>query len=336
MFVIMTVGIFAQSAPSGYTSHLGLRLYAQAANPGADSLNQNALDIDAGVKANYDTVNALKADYYYQHNYDGSHQNGIITWDNLSTAAKSTIVQTSGTQVINGWKTFNSSSTSFRNIFPLADNSFYLGSLDARFAGAYIGSIFASNIYIYDPGKTDSALISFNGTKVSFDKDVEFSGITNFLPSSDGVGSIGADGDMFSIIWADTLASDSTLRLWGKQGGVHIKTELVTPPIEKTLADTSTYFDATSAVFIQLVSPDSVPSLSIITFSGMGGAVVEGQKITVMNMSNVNITLKHGTGSLRNIGSVDVVLGQYDSVEYILVDIGGSSYRWIMLNHSNI
>jgi hypothetical protein len=107
--LLLTGMVLAQTAPSSYTPHLNLRLYAGNSgtiNPGKDSLDANYSQIDAGVKANFDTINAIKADLYTQHNYDGTHKNAVIAWDMLATAAKSVIIQTTGNQSMAGLKTF--------------------------------------------------------------------------------------------------------------------------------------------------------------------------------------------------------------------------------------
>jgi len=46
LFLLFSIELFAQDAPSGYTTHYGLREWAENANPAADSLNQNWKDID--------------------------------------------------------------------------------------------------------------------------------------------------------------------------------------------------------------------------------------------------------------------------------------------------
>lgn len=337
LFFILSCVSYAQwSSPVSKTTNLQLKLYNDGALPGADSLNHDKVLIDNFAGATLDSLFAMRTRFLLQHNWNGSHQNGSITWDHLSTAAKSNIVQVSGSQIITGSKTFNAGSTIFRNIYPLDDNLYYLGAREDRFARVYATGIYTSNVYIFNSSRTDSASIILEDSTIKFEKNIELTRITQFNPETDGVGRIGEDGKQFSSVWADTVASDSTLRLMGKQGGTRFLTELVTPPIERVLSAASTSFDVTQCTFVQLISPDAVANLHSITFNSIGGATMLGQRITVMNMSNVNITLKHGTGTLRNIGSTDVVLGQYDSVEYILIDIGGSSYRWIMLNHSNI
>ncbi len=60
LFVVLFTGfIIAQvSPPSAYTTNYRLRLYSQNANPSADSLNQNFIDIDNAIKTAYDSANA--------------------------------------------------------------------------------------------------------------------------------------------------------------------------------------------------------------------------------------------------------------------------------------
>ena len=46
LFILFTLSIFAQDAPSGRTIHYQIRMWAENANPSSDSLNQNWIDID--------------------------------------------------------------------------------------------------------------------------------------------------------------------------------------------------------------------------------------------------------------------------------------------------
>lgn len=50
LFFICSVSVFAQyDKPKDYTTYYGFRLYAQGAKPGADSINQNYVDIDQAL-----------------------------------------------------------------------------------------------------------------------------------------------------------------------------------------------------------------------------------------------------------------------------------------------
>ncbi len=115
------------SSPIGYTPYAGFRLYANGANAGADSLNQNLLDADSLLNAHQDTLNTLKAVVYNIIGYDGGIKNGSVSFDDLSTAAKANIVQTTGTQSIAGVKSFTDD-MKVENVLPAANVTYNLGS----------------------------------------------------------------------------------------------------------------------------------------------------------------------------------------------------------------
>ena len=47
--LLLAVDAFGQATPSGWTTNYRIRKYAQGANPGADSLNKNWIDLDAAI-----------------------------------------------------------------------------------------------------------------------------------------------------------------------------------------------------------------------------------------------------------------------------------------------
>ena len=99
---------FGQAKAYDWTKNLQLKKFAAGTTGIADSLNWNTEKIDTGYKWNLDTINAVKADFYAQHNYSGAHQNNVITWNNLTAAMQAEIVRTSTAQAIAGNKTFTS------------------------------------------------------------------------------------------------------------------------------------------------------------------------------------------------------------------------------------
>lgn len=64
LYLFCTTSIFGQriDPPSGYTEHYGFRLYAQGSRPGADSINQNYIDIDQVL---YDLIIEVNPSYFY-------------------------------------------------------------------------------------------------------------------------------------------------------------------------------------------------------------------------------------------------------------------------------
>ena len=64
LFLLMSVALYAQTPPKGYTTNYRFRLWAQGAKPSADSLDQNYIDIDAQIYnrqvALNDTASAIR------------------------------------------------------------------------------------------------------------------------------------------------------------------------------------------------------------------------------------------------------------------------------------
>lgn len=175
LFFLLTVVSIAQTidAPTGYTPFLGLRQYAYEANPGADSLNQNNTDIDTWAKATQDSLASIKADLYSVVSYSGGIINGTVTWDDISISGKSNIVQMTGTQTnIAGPKGFTDALTT-EGIFPSTTNTYYLGDPSYRWRDGYfqyihVGGSSGGGISIHNDDGSDSAKITFDGTKVDF------------------------------------------------------------------------------------------------------------------------------------------------------------------------
>ena len=53
ILVLFSAGLYAQTAPSGYTTNFSFRKWASGANPSADSLNANWADIDRAIRYPY-------------------------------------------------------------------------------------------------------------------------------------------------------------------------------------------------------------------------------------------------------------------------------------------
>lgn len=56
LFLLIAVPAIAQDAPSAYTAHKGLRMWNEDTQPGADSINQNWIDVDRYIHIN-DSLN---------------------------------------------------------------------------------------------------------------------------------------------------------------------------------------------------------------------------------------------------------------------------------------
>jgi hypothetical protein len=65
--------VYAQDDPSGYTNYFGLRMWDDGANPGADSVNQNLIDIDQYLHDRDRRIDSLKNAYTWMFNFpDGT------------------------------------------------------------------------------------------------------------------------------------------------------------------------------------------------------------------------------------------------------------------------
>ncbi|MFA5772965.1 MAG: hypothetical protein WC974_09570 [Thermoplasmata archaeon] len=106
LFVLLTVGTFAQGLGT-YTPNYYLTKITTGTLNWADTLNGNWTKTDAAIKARQDTIDAVKADLYTEHGYNGVHQDNKLTLSMLQTAEKAKLVQTTGNQTITGVKNFN-------------------------------------------------------------------------------------------------------------------------------------------------------------------------------------------------------------------------------------
>lgn len=160
---------YAQNAtPSRYTDFIGLRCYASGANAGADSLNANWDDIDSTVEALNDSIAAVKADVYSVIDYAGGVIDGTVMWADMSTSAKATIVQVTGTQSIAGAKTFTDNMNT-ESILPVDDATYNLGSISKQWYRGYFNSLRTHQLYVINPVDTsEKAEITFDGTQVDF------------------------------------------------------------------------------------------------------------------------------------------------------------------------
>lgn len=86
LFVLLgLVSCIAQvSPPSGYTTNYRLRLYSQGANPSADSINANWIQVDTKIKLAYDSANTstiMKTYGNYSFTGNRSHTSGYLAMD---------------------------------------------------------------------------------------------------------------------------------------------------------------------------------------------------------------------------------------------------------------
>jgi hypothetical protein len=88
-----TLEIFAQDAPSGYTTYYGFRKWAENANPSADSLNQNWIDIDFVL---YDLIVYTDGDQMFIENDTLKFASPMSGQDAFSGTATTDVVTVTG------------------------------------------------------------------------------------------------------------------------------------------------------------------------------------------------------------------------------------------------
>lgn len=193
IFLSLTGLALAQyAAPSDYTDVLGLRLYDQGDNPGADSLNANWTDIDnwAASVAEEDSSNTFT---------------GIQTFNGATFAAGSHGVTTFADSAI------FTSRTELSSTYPYNATSF-MGSTADPFLRMY-----AKNFWVVNSAGDDSVAISYNetddavnidnltiGTQVNMDSAVGFQNI-NFISHQIDIDDVGDSvisvGQKMTSIW---------------------------------------------------------------------------------------------------------------------------------------
>lgn len=209
LLILASGSLHAQvwDAPSGYTDYAGLRLYATGANAGSDSLNQNLIDIDSLLDAHQDTLDAIKADLYGISDYAGGYKDATIAWADLSSAAKSNIVQTSGAQNIAGPKTFTDGMYT-DGIYPNTSDTYNIGKKEERYNRIYSNYTVTGAVVINTAMEDDSVTITYDGISVAMNKPLE---LKNNLIVKDSVtfSAFALSGD---VITPDA-ASDSIITL---------------------------------------------------------------------------------------------------------------------------
>jgi len=311
--VLMLAGsTYAQYAtPTSYTSFLGLRNYAQGANPGADSLNANNNQIDNFAKASNDTMAAVKADVYSVISYSGGIIDGTVMWADMSTSAKSEIVQTTGTQSIAGTKTLTDYWFA-EGFYPSADNTYRLGLypsyrwnwVETRYLAAY-------QIVMRNSAGTDSAIVDYDGTKITFDKPVTV-----------------ADFRITESISVDSATTFNSLKLYG---------DTYTPAL---VGDSILVIDTLQAN-IRIAPPGNMARVIGMSMEGAS----EGTIVILYNTSAIySITLKDDIASGlygendHNLFKMagDLVLAAMDNItfKYTYNDVE-LAFQWMEISRSD-
>ena len=105
LILFISVELFAQSIPNGYTSTYQFRKYAQKALPGADSLNADKDRIDAAITGVRDS---MRLSYTYTNTLESEildSLTGIVSYVDSKTGGS--LVDLSTTQTITGAKIFS-------------------------------------------------------------------------------------------------------------------------------------------------------------------------------------------------------------------------------------
>lgn len=129
LFILFGAEILAQANPTGFTTFLKLRKYASGDNPGADSLNANLDDIDAGVKKLDDTLTTVKADLYNTIDFSGNLKAATVGSSTLKTELDTSLVKTTGADIMHGSMTTkgawtNSAAWTFNSSIDFNSNGF--------------------------------------------------------------------------------------------------------------------------------------------------------------------------------------------------------------------
>src|SRR5690606_11584455 len=173
LFVILAViGCYAQNT---WTPNYYFTRIAQGTLNYAETLDNNWTLVDSVIKAKEDTINSVKADFYATHNYDGSHKDAVIFWDELSTSAKSNMVQTSGNQSgLSGIKTWTSGGSRFNQVLglPQAGVTTVTGDIYCDAANELL-KVYKSGGYVAFPDTNKvQAMIDASDTFGSYFRDI--------------------------------------------------------------------------------------------------------------------------------------------------------------------
>lgn len=136
--MLLSMEIFSQglSTPSGYTTTYRLRLYAQKAMPGADSLNANLTQIDNGMTSIRDS---MRLSYTYTNTIRNAFSDTIdIIYNYIDTKTTGTFVNLDSAQTISGAKTFSDVTINGKKILKADDEGDYVVGLNVALSAPAI------------------------------------------------------------------------------------------------------------------------------------------------------------------------------------------------------
>lgn len=205
IILFCSINLLAQSIPS-YTSNYRLRMYAQGANPSADSLNANWSEIDALFKIRADSISAHRTGLSVLMDSIAAHRAALGTGSNMDLSTNQTA---SGTKTFSGTLkstgTFLSEGVSRFKADTVVHNAIVTpGEISLSGTGTFIilQPTAADEIFILNGGSDGNYKIIINQT-------------TSVLTFKDGVDNLYLAGD-FAMGQYDVLVLiyESTVAKW--------------------------------------------------------------------------------------------------------------------------
>lgn len=351
--------VFPQCSPSnpaGYTDYLGLRYWNDGDDPCADSLFANLDDIDDWAETTDDTLSAVKSDLYTSIDYSGNIRSATIDFDDLKSAAKSVIVQTSGNQSISGIKTWSNAQyfdalIRTHGLRPSATNTWDIG---AGYWNRY-DDIYAKMVHVPRYRVVSSTDTTVYAEFTMEDSILHISGNTIFegnLTFDDSASTdMGAEDTPLDTVFTQgvVMQNDGAIIAQANDGrlsppdsiwyqGVLIKPGILHYDQNYTVGVSTTSITAKSEVIILSVL-GSGGSLDTLYIGDELWTTQSGTPfITIYNRSSTTFTITDTDGAgynyairLPGVGS-DIVLGQFDLVELFF---DANSTQWVLKEHQN-
>ncbi len=304
--ILLSLNLFGQwSTPAGYTPFLGLRYYSLDAQPGADSIRQNLMDIDSFALSINTTVLSLLSRMNVIVDSNNIIKDEVIAYNNLTASLKNKLVTKDLTETITGSKTFTNTVYA-TNTYPTTDLTYNFGSPSAYWRRGYFGWLNVNYIIINNPNNpADTSVGSYDGTNIVWSKPFHLTQGLNVTGN----------------ISADSLKFGSSVRYIGYNLTVN-------------KADSASLVLPNYALFY--LNPSA--NIDVLKYLEYINASATGVMIMLVNTSAVyTITLKDNTsvsgGNLRLAG--DFVMGEDDIIILMRVYKGFNSYEWIELSRSN-
>jgi hypothetical protein len=213
ILVIFLAGeIFSQvTAPSSYTTNYGYRKWVQGANPSADSINANWNELDADIKAVYDTAQ-VKVNLYGAQTIAGTKTiSGILS---LGTAGRLTL----GTLVpaANGQIGYEGAYLKFYHSSGTIDTVAMLDDVRSGASGyaALTGATFTGDVSVGQDFRMPYDSVAFDASEaISADnKSVLF--LYSFTSAEEDIATIngGSDGKIIYLINTDASGYVATIK----------------------------------------------------------------------------------------------------------------------------